>query len=271
MFESKKNMNLESLTPADTEFWIINQEGKKIKRDFAAENKLGFDWISYLEGKFDDLNYMFFENFHCYDDYDCTGSDYERYGCKIEPGDVVVDIGANVGMFTRWARLRGASRVISFEPFSLTYACLIDNSYGQSECHRLAVGEDGIVEIGVPGRISNLGGTTSLGVSGFHREFAAREKCPSMSLPTLFRLNLIPESIDFLKIDCEGAEKQILESLSDEDLLRIRKISIEYHEGALGSETRLAFVERAESLGYSHFTLFQGSGDPIQLHFWANK
>jgi predicted methyltransferase len=34
----------------------------------------------------------------------------------INEGDVVVDLGGNVGIFNRWAYSQGASKVISFEP-----------------------------------------------------------------------------------------------------------------------------------------------------------
>lgn len=264
-------MEIDSLIGVDSNFWVINAEGKKILRNFIQENSQGFGYQAYLDGKFDDLNYMFFENFHFYDEYDCTGSDYERMGCKIQPGDVVVDIGANVGMFTRWADFRGASRIISFEPFSLTYSCLVDNSYGKAECHRLAVGSDGVIDIIVTKKISNLGGATTLSDSIEGQTVSAIEKCPSMSMDSLFSFEIIPERIDFLKIDCEGGEKKILESMTDDHILRIQKISLEYHEGILGPELRESFIQRIQSLGYSHFTLFHSGGDLVQLHFWKNN
>jgi FkbM family methyltransferase len=174
-------------------------------------------------------------------------------------------------MFTRWADFRGASRIISFEPFSLTYSCLVDNSYGKAECHKLAVGLDGVIDIIVPNRISNLGGATTLVNSIQEQTVSAIEKCPSMSISSLFYLDLIPEKIDFLKIDCEGGEKEILESMTDEHILRIKKISLEYHEGILGPETRESFIQRIQNLGYSHFTLFHGDGSLAQLHIWQNN
>ena len=42
--------------------------------------------------------------------------DYFKGDCVIKPGDVVVDIGANVGIFTSLALDMGVSRVIGYEP-----------------------------------------------------------------------------------------------------------------------------------------------------------
>lgn len=54
--------------------------------------------------------------------------EYEREDCKILPEDVVVDIGANVGMFARLAGLRGASQIFCFEPDSKNFSCLVENA-----------------------------------------------------------------------------------------------------------------------------------------------
>ena len=35
---------------------------------------------------------------------------------KINDGDIVVDLGGNIGVFNRWAHQEGAGKVISFEP-----------------------------------------------------------------------------------------------------------------------------------------------------------
>jgi FkbM family methyltransferase len=41
---------------------------------------------------------------------------YESHGVKVNAGDVVIDLGGNVGSFTRIALLHGASKVICMEP-----------------------------------------------------------------------------------------------------------------------------------------------------------
>jgi FkbM family methyltransferase len=46
---------------------------------------------------------------------------------SFEPGDILVDIGANVGMYTIWAAKTRGARVIAFEPESQNYALLNRN------------------------------------------------------------------------------------------------------------------------------------------------
>jgi FkbM family methyltransferase len=264
------------LIDVDCSFFVIDSQGKKIRRDLREENLGGFTYDGYINGEYDDINYMFFENFHFYDAYECTGSDYERLGCKINPGDVVVDIGANVGMFTRWAKYRGASRIISFEPMSLTYSCLVDNSYQIAECHKVAVGSDRVQKMRITGSISNLGGALAVDESLFDPKETVREElCHYMSIRSLISEGIIPEEVDFLKIDCEGGELDIIENTSDEDLYRFKKISMEYHQESIGNSYREKFMQRMDSMGYNLFTLIHGGGSMedanlLILHAWRD-
>jgi len=48
---------------------------------------------------------------------------YDYFGYRVNAGDVVVDIGANIGTFSLYAaKICGASLVLSFEPFSENYS-----------------------------------------------------------------------------------------------------------------------------------------------------
>jgi FkbM family methyltransferase len=54
---------------------------------------------------------------------------YLRHGITIEPGDCIVDAGANIGLFTVFAsRLAAGLRVFSFEPNPAAFACLSANA-----------------------------------------------------------------------------------------------------------------------------------------------
>jgi FkbM family methyltransferase len=53
---------------------------------------------------------------------------YDYFGYRVAPGDVVVDVGANIGAFSLYAAtVCRASRVISFEPFPANYKLLANN------------------------------------------------------------------------------------------------------------------------------------------------
>jgi len=104
-------------------FWTLDKEGKEILRDLEKENE-NFTFLGYWENKFDSNNYQYQEMFNSYLHED-NGCDYERMGCYIKEGDVVVDIGANIGLFAHRAETRGASKVICFEPMTPTFECLL--------------------------------------------------------------------------------------------------------------------------------------------------
>lgn len=252
-------------------FYTINSRGEKVSRNPEKENaEGGFNLETFWkpESGMDEVNYMYFENFQMYGIYDCIGSDYERYGCVIEEGDVVVDIGANIGMFTRRALEKGASRVISFEPMSISYSCLVDNVGFQAECHKIAVASNlSSMNFVIPDSLIKLGSGSREDFLE-NRETAKKEVCLALGMEDLWSIGLLPDRIDFLKIDCEGGEAEIIPQLTNERLSNIRKISMEYHEGILGSGIREEFTSRAASQGFNHFTLFHGDGGLVQLHLW---
>ncbi len=252
------------------EFYTIDENGKKLLRNLSVENKeLGFSLEKFNQGdpSFDDFNYMYFENFEIQDVFGSFGSDYERFGCVIEEGDVVVDIGANIGMFSRRALERGASRVISFEPMAESFSCLLDNTFPECECHKLAISSKiSKLEMLRLDSVKNLGGGTSREIPG--REIVGVEEVLAISLKELMATGIIPEHIDFLKVDCEGGESEIIDTLDDEMLGRITKISMEYHEKMIGNKKREHLMARARGLGFKEFTLYHGDGSLIQLHLW---
>ena len=48
-------------------------------------------------------------------------NEYNRFGIKIEPGDIVLDCGSNVGIFTDYALDMGAQKVYSYEANEETF------------------------------------------------------------------------------------------------------------------------------------------------------
>lgn len=261
-----------SFENTNSSFWVINSRGEKVLRDPKKENEElgGFDWGKYSFGGhgFDDLNHMYWENFDFYV-YESIGCDYERMGCVIERGDVVVDIGGNIGMFTRRALQRGASKVIAFEPASKIFSCLLDNTpRNLVECHKMAVaGTNGTITLRYDSS-TGIGGASV--VQDINHDESGSENVICMTLNRLFEIGILPEQIDFMKIDCEGAEKQILDDLTDQNLNKIKKIGMEFHANLLGHEAREAITNRITSNGFSHFTLFHGNGSEVTLNFWKS-
>ena len=90
------------------------------------------------------------------------------------------------------------------------------------------------------------------------------------SLNYLFESGLV-DKIDFLKIDTEGSEINILKGISDENLMRVKNIAMEYHHSQFNYDENLRsnLIARLNRLGFNSFLLFMGSNNVAQMiYFW---
>lgn len=153
---------------------------------------------------------------------------YTPFYLPIEKDDLVVDIGANIGVFTVYAALRTQNTVYALEPFPSTVEALQENirANGLRNVipHRYAVcdrnGTELFLETEKPQdrRLKKVARNAD----------AKYIEVPSITLHDFMDQNHI-EQIDFLKMDCEGAEGLIMNSLPKDYLQRIRKIVMELH------------------------------------------
>jgi FkbM family methyltransferase len=187
---------------------------------------------------------------------------YRRSGFEFRPTDTVVDIGGNIGLFALWAAPQVA-RVFTVEPtkaIDCLALSLVRNDIENVTIVRCAVSDtSGTVELlehpgfsavthlatFQPSRWGQLG---IRWLCANDREDPVRVSCPSQTLEHVFQTQNI-EHVDFLKIDCEGGEYAILNSISDATLARISRISLEFHTLHPDHDHRL-IVRRLESAGY---------------------
>lgn len=140
---------------------------------------------------------------------------YQDGPIKIEPDDILMDIGANVGEFSRAAAGEGA-RVFSIEPDPNAFRCLAFNA-PQATPLAVAVGdEDGFAEI----FLSTAGADSS-----FVNPTSESALVKGRTVNTLMK-ELGLDRIDFLKIEAEGFEPEVLAGAVPV-LDRIRKIAID--------------------------------------------
>jgi FkbM family methyltransferase len=156
---------------------------------------------------------------------------YERFGFAVQDGWTIVDIGGGIGDYTIFAAHgREQARVIAFEPFPDSYRLLQDN-LALNQIHTVqlstqAVGsQTGIMQF-VAGPADPLSRQTSV-LSGV----ATGEGLPvqSVSLGAVLE-QLAGGSIDLIKLDCEGAEYDILMNSPAAVLEKIDRIVLEYHD-----------------------------------------
>lgn len=197
---------------------------------------------------------------------------YLKHGLEINNQSVIVDIGANIGLFTLFAKsIAPNCQIYAFEPSKEVFKLLEKNANQFSS---------GI-------KLFNQGVSNSTGektftyypgysvISGFHTDLhvdkaviLAGEKfksnpasneviasrfsqqmsysCPVVSLNDIIqRENL--KRIDFLKIDAEKSELLIVEALTSEDWIKIQQIVVEVH----GTENYLKLSSILKNEGFA--------------------
>ena len=196
-------------------FYTLKPDGTEVLRDLKKENE-NFTLADYNDGKFDGNNYMWYEMFNHYV-YDDLGCDYERYGCYIKEGDVVLDLGGNIGLFAHRAEMRGASQVISFEPVTPTFNCLIKNIGPKTLVYKNAVGgKNGFMTFRIHTDFTHIGGGTSKDSTVNQKSIIHSERVIVVGINEIFEN--IGTKIDFMKVDVEGGEVDVLSSITDENL-----------------------------------------------------
>ncbi|MGH8571863.1 MAG: FkbM family methyltransferase [Gammaproteobacteria bacterium] len=164
-----------------------------------------------------------------------AAGEYQAPGFEIAAGDRVIDVGANVGAFTVLAARQGAS-VGAYEPHPETFAHLERNTAGLDvRCLRAAV-------VATPGP----GGTVALQPS---TESDTRHRVGEggIEVPAVALSEVIESGCDLLKLDCVGAEFELLGGTPAEAWRGVRRVACEAHPwaGDVG-----AFTELLERLGF---------------------
>lgn len=143
--------------------------------------------------------------------YDLSEQDRDIYrtGGGVKSGDVVLDCGANVGVFARKALARGAARVIAIEPAPENLICLRKNLAGE-----IAAGKVTVYEKGVWDRDDKLTMHINPKNSAADSFVRTRPESSDIVLPVTTVDGLVAElnlgRVDFIKMDIEGAERRAI-------------------------------------------------------------
>ena len=179
--------------------------------------------------------------------------EYNPSGFEIQDADVIVDIGGNVGSFTLLAAKQAPhGTVITLEPVGDSFR-LLQKNLVRNRCSNviplraalLAENRRAVIYLSPQGT----------GRHSVYPELAAEtERCEhvdGIDLEELFRRYHVTRC-HFLKLDCEGAEFEVIERLSPELAERIDKLVIEYHTLSTESKRTQAdrLIESLQQLGF---------------------
>lgn len=154
-----------------------------------------------------------------------------RIGAFYTPkaDDMVVDLGAHVGIFSHHLLSKYDCRVVAVEPCEENFVCLKKNledfSPNRYQLHKMAIG-------GAAGKV-RVETPPSTNRTHDARVVPANDKNPEsvdmISLNDIFSLART-DQISLLKVDIEGSEFDAFNGLDDSALPRLQKIAMEYHD-----------------------------------------
>ncbi len=168
---------------------------------------------------------------------------------QIQPGMTVIDVGANVGVYTFSAAYRtgNTGRVLAVEPFSGCVQCLQETRRMNqldwvTVCRGAASDRDGTVRLA-------LQTASELNQVLMESDVAAGEfeQVPCFSLDTLLERERLSR-VDLLKIDAEGHELQVL--MGSDRLLKSFSPTILYENIAGSQGSNLPVAEFLTANGY---------------------
>lgn len=160
--------------------------------------------------------------------------------------DVVYDLGANIGLYSRWSLDQGISQCFSFEPDPHVFSKLEKNlqSFPNTKCFNLAISDkNGYSRFGI--NIHDV--ASSLNYIDNIKEWISIE---TINLEDWIKKNdHTPPTI--IKCDIEQEEWKFLDSLSDEFIKSLRYIVVEFHCYTEGKSELYDYIIRFLDLGFS--------------------
>lgn len=170
---------------------------------------------------------------------------YRNDFVQIDKDDVVVDIGANVGIFSVWVLQFSPKKVIAVEPEKNTFSYLQENTKDFNNIitiKKAIADKEDVVELTtteqsranyIATHHKNLDENIRTSYDVTDVSTCTAELAPQM-IETITISQLIKDNelkkIDFLKVDCEGGELDLFQTIDKEYLKNnVKKIAVEYH------------------------------------------
>ena len=170
--------------------------------------------------------------------------------CDLDNLNTVIDIGANVGLFSLYMlKKRNCKRIYAIEPTKKAFEQLSEVLKDESvaSVHKWAIHNfNGKSKIKSVDDNSTISGFID-DVHPYTTHNMHEEEVDVTTLKSFFENNNL-NKLDLIKIDIEGVEYDVIESLSDLDLLKSDRYLIEYHWAKTKNVRKM--VDRFKFLGY---------------------
>ena len=173
-------------------------------------------------------------------------NEYDIEDFEINVNDTVIDIGAHIGLFSLLVSQRcKTGKILSFEPVRENFDLLVSN---------LKLNH---IENVLPFNMAVSKNLDKLNLflnddQSAHSIFPKSSESISVestSLQKIFEENKI-SSCKLLKLDCEGAEYEIIDSLPLEYLNKIQNIVMEYHSADTKPELVKNLIQKIKNAGF---------------------
>lgn len=163
---------------------------------------------------------------------------------KIKNENVVIDVGAHIGIFSRYAAVNGSSRVIAIEMDPRNFSCLKQNVRLEDDVFNCVL----LDKIFTKFKLEN-----DILITGF-------------TLDYFFEGELF-NKVDFLKIDIFGQEQCLLKTISQKVYNVIDRISVKMYK--TNDENKNEIINFMKSRRFYNFYNITIPNYPIQLlYFW---
>jgi len=168
----------------------------------------------------------------------------------------VVDVGAHKGYFTLYALhcLGPSPRVIAVEPSTHNFHCLQRNLERNRRdgvvCRNAAIGDNSGRTTLHLNSDENNSLVTNYGERVSGRRSERSEEVDIMTFDTLLASNGL-DRVDFVKMDCEGAEYAALYGAGPRTLAVCRTLCVEYHDLGSATENGTALAAFLQRMGFT--------------------
>jgi len=165
------------------------------------------------------------------------GDEYKTKNVDFKPGDVVIDIGANVGSVSiMLAKKYPFLKIYSYEAHPINFQNLQknikENNVSNIKAFNNAVFSEDNYFIDISLNIDNTGASNSFIDPEEYPDIYEKEyssvQVPTISLDTIIKENDI-QNIKLLKMDCEGAEFDIFSNSELINQVPLENVGIEIH------------------------------------------